>query len=190
MLSRSLEPREHDGMRYVALLRGINVGGNNPVSMAKLKACLETAGFDEVTTYIQSGNVVFTTAISPRDELTRRIEELLTKTFRYPSSVVLRTRKQMHDVVAGAPRGFGENPGKYRYDAIFLKEPLTASTAIKSVATKEGVDEAHAGVGVLYFSRLIAKASQSRLSRVVSLPIYKSMTIRNWNTTTKLLQMM
>jgi len=59
-----------------------------------------------------------------------------------------------------------------------------------SVLTKPGVDQAHAGVGVLYFSRLISKASQSRLSRIVSLPVYQSMTIRNWNTTTALLKMM
>jgi uncharacterized protein (DUF1697 family) len=190
MLSRPIEPRENDGMRYVALLRGINVGGNNPVSMAKLKVCLETAGFEEVTTYIQSGNVIFTAASSPRDELTRRIEVLLTKAFRFPSSVVLRTRKQMQDVVARAPRGFGGNPAKHRYDVIFLKEPLTASTAIESMVAKEGVDAVHPGAGVLYFSRLIAKASQSRLSRIVSMPIYQSLTIRNWNTTTKLLQMM
>jgi uncharacterized protein (DUF1697 family) len=52
------------------------------------------------------------------------------------------------------------------------------------------VDEVTPGRGVLYFSRLISKASQSRLSRVVSLPISKSMTIRNWNTTTRLLRMM
>ena len=61
---------------------------------------------------------------------------------------------------------------------------------MKSVLTKQGVDQAHAGTGVLYFSRLISKASQSQLSRLVSLPIYKSMTIRNWNTTTKLLQLL
>jgi uncharacterized protein (DUF1697 family) len=62
--------------------------------------------------------------------------------------------------------------------------------AMKSVQTKEGVDEARAGIGVLYFSRLISKASQSRLTRLVSLPVYKSMTIRNWNTTTALLRLM
>ena len=57
-------------------------------------------------------------------------------------------------------------------------------------STAPGVDEAHAGPGVLYFSRLISKASQSRLSKIVSSPIYKSVTIRNWNTTTKLLRLM
>jgi len=52
------------------------------------------------------------------------------------------------------------------------------------------VDEVSAGKGVLYFQRLISKATQSQLSRLIALPIYKSITIRNWNTTTKLLQLM
>jgi uncharacterized protein (DUF1697 family) len=71
-----------------------------------------------------------------------------------------------------------------------LKEPLAAKLALPSVPTKPGVDAAHPGIGVLYFSRLSAKASQSRLSRIVSSPIYPSVTIRNWNTTTRLLSMM
>jgi uncharacterized protein (DUF1697 family) len=79
---------------------------------------------------------------------------------------------------------------RYRYDVIFLKEPLAAKVAMKSVPTKPGVDEAHAGTGVLYFSRLIAKATQSRLNKIISSPIYPSVTIRNWKTTTKLLWMM
>ena len=56
-----------------------------------------------------------------------------------------------------------------------------------AIETKEGVDEAWAGKGVLYFSRLDAKASSSRLGKVVARPEYKQMTIRNWRTTTKLL---
>ena len=61
---------------------------------------------------------------------------------------------------------------------------------MKSVKIKEGVDEAHAGSGVLYFSRLTSKASQSYLTRIIGLPVYQDMTIRNWNTTTKLLALM
>ena len=60
---------------------------------------------------------------------------------------------------------------------------------MKSVRTREGVDQAYAGTGVLYFSRLASRASQSQLSRLVSMPVYQSMTIRNWATTTKLRQM-
>ena len=106
--------------------------------------------------------------------------------FDYKASVVLRSDTQMKQVVARAPKGFGTQPDKYRYDAIFLKAPLTAAAAIKDVPLAPGVDAASAGAGVLYFSRLIAQATRSRLGKVAAMPIYKSMTIRNWNTTTAL----
>jgi uncharacterized protein (DUF1697 family) len=178
-------------MRYVALLRGINVGGKNLIKMPALKACFEAGGFEDVVTYIQSGNVVFRAAGSGSAALTRRIEGMLSSTFRgYRASVVLRSHAQMRAVVNGAPKGFGSEPASYRYDVIFLKEPLTASAAVKQVPMRPDVDEVHAGRGVLHFSRLTARAAQSRLSKVVSMPIYQSMIIRNWNTTTKLLRMM
>ncbi len=176
--------------RYVALLRGINIGGKNLIRMAALKACFEGGGFRDVATYIQSGNVLFGSDDAGRAALTRRIEEMLSATFEYRATVVLRTRRQMRDIVERAPEGFGADPDRFRYDVIFLKEPLTAATAVKSVLVREDVDRAHAGAGVLYFSRLVAEASRSQLGRLVSLPVYQSMTIRNWNTTTKLLYLM
>ena len=175
---------------YVALLRGINVGGKNLIRMPALKACFEANGFDDVATYIQSGNVLFGSSETRASELADRIEDVLGQEFGYAATVVVRNRTQMRAIVGRAPKRFGAEPAKYRYDVIFLKEPLTAKTAITSVPTKPGVDEAHAGSGVLYFSRLTSKATQSRLSRIVSSPIYPSVTIRNWNTTTKLLRMM
>ena len=176
--------------QFVALLRGINVGGKNLIKMTELKACFEALGFENVSTYIQSGNVLFRAENSARTKLTSQIEEALSKTFNYKSRVVVRSHKEMKNIVARAPKGFGSDPDTYRYDVIFLKAPLTAAKAMKSVTTKEGVDQAFAGKGVLYFSRLISKATQSHLSRIVSMPVYQSMTIRNWNTTTKLLNMM
>jgi uncharacterized protein (DUF1697 family) len=172
--------------RYVALLRGINVGGKNPIRMTALKACFEDHGFADVTTYIQSGNVVFGAGRSNDAELTERIERMLATAFDYDARVVLRSRTQMRSIVERAPNGFGDEPTTFRYDVLFLKSPLTARAAMQSVPTKEGVDSVHAGSGVLYSSRLTSRASQSRLSRIVSMPIYRSMTIRNWNTTTRL----
>jgi uncharacterized protein (DUF1697 family) len=173
--------------RYVALLRGINVGGKNAIPMPALKTCFEDAGFGDVTTYIQSGNVIFDAPSSSQAELTRRIEGMIRKTFaHYDASVVLRSRSQMRAIVDRAPKGFGTEPSTYRYDVVFLKAPLTAKTAIKDVTTKEGVDRIWTGTGVLYMSRLNSRATQSRLNRIASIPAYKNMTIRNWNTTTKL----
>jgi len=176
--------------RYVALLRGINVGGKNPIPMTALKACFEESGFVDVRTYIQSGNVVFTAPASSQAELTRQVERMLTSAFDYEASVVLRSPTQMRSIVERAPDGFGAEPTRYRYDVIFLKPPLTARTVVESVPTKDGVDRIWAGTGVVYFSRLTSRAAQSRLTRVISMPIYQSMTIRNWNTTTKLLQLL
>ena len=175
--------------QYVALLRGINVGGKNLIRMLALKACFEDLGFEDVRTYIQSGNVLFSTTGS-NATLTKQIEAALSKTFNYESRVVVRSRKQMNDIVTNAPKGFGSDPATYRYNVIFLKEPLTAAKAMKSVTTKAGVDQAFAGKGVLYFSYLISKATQSHVTRIITMPVYQSMTIRNWNTTTKLLNMM
>jgi uncharacterized protein (DUF1697 family) len=175
---------------YVALLRGINVGGKNLIRMPALKACFEANGFEDVVTYIQSGNVLFSAPATPAAELTRRIEAMLAGAFDYVPTVVVRNRKQMRAIVDRAPKGFGSEPTKYRYDVIFLKEPLTARAAIRHVPTNPAVDRGHAGTGVLYFSRLEAKATSSRLNRIVGSPIYPSVTIRNWNTTTKLLSMM
>ena len=176
--------------RYVALLRGINVGGKNAIPMPALKAAFEDHGFDEVRTYIQSGNVVFSTPTSSQAALTREIERMISTAFaHYDASVVLRSRSQMRAVVDRAPKGFGAEPSNYRYDVVFLKAPLTAKTAGKDVPIKEGVDRLWVGTGVLYSSRLISRATQSRFSRIVSLPAYKQMTIRNWNTTTKLAEL-
>ena len=165
-----------DAVRYVALLRGINVGRAKRIAMGDLRAVVERLGFTEVRTLLNSGNVVFTGATAKPQEIATRI--------------VLLSRGQLARIIASAPRGFGAQPGKYRYDVIFLRDPLRAASALKSVPLCPGVDEACGGPGALYFRRLIAGASRSRLARIVSLPIYQHMTIRNWNTTTRLLGLM
>ena len=181
----------HPMSRYVALLRGINVGGKNLIKMPALVACFDKHGFHDVATYIQSGNVLFESTESSSAKLAKRIEEMLVATFHgYRASVVVRSAKEMRNIVKNAPEKFGIDGGRYRYDVIYLKPPLTAAAAMKSVPIKEGVDKAFAGERVLYFSRLISRAAQSRLSRIVSMPMYQNMTIRNWNTTTKLLELM
>ena len=103
-------------------------------------------------TYIQSGNVLFSAPTASNADLVGRIERMLGKAFdHYAASVVLRSQGQMRKVVDEAPDGFGSRPDKYRYEAIFLKAPLTSKTAIKEVEMKEGVDQCWAGNGVLYF---------------------------------------
>ena len=176
--------------RYLVLLRGINVGGKNIIKMADLKASFEAMSFSNVQTYIQSGNVVFQSEDKDKAAITAKIEKGLSKRFNFEAKVVVVSQKELAAIIKAAPEGFGQDDVNFRYDVIFLKEPLTPKEAMQSVKIREGVDTAHAGKQALYFSRLISRASQSYLTKIIGLPVYQNMTIRNWNTTTKLLALM
>jgi uncharacterized protein (DUF1697 family) len=174
------------GEPHVALLRGINVGGRNAVPMKQLAACVEAGDYADVATYIQSGNVLFSTDGTDARGMERDLEERIRAQFGFPVPVVVRSRTEMLETVESAPAGFG-GPD-HRCDVIFLKHPLTADEAFPALPEPvEGVDQAWPGpAGCLYWSRLAERAAKSRLSRIASSPIYPSITVRNWNTTTKL----
>ncbi len=174
---------------YVILLRGINVGGKNKIPMAELKRFLEDQGFTNVITYIQSGNVIVQ---SEQDAQTIRqtVETGLPAKFKLDSaiiSVLVLTREQIQGIVDRKPKGFGEQPEKYHSDVIFLMG-MEAAEAMPIFSPREGVDAVWAGEGVIYSQRLSAQRTKSRLNKIVGTPAYQSMTIRNWNTTTKLLE--
>jgi uncharacterized protein (DUF1697 family) len=176
---------------YLALLRGINVGGKNKVPMAELKACLEDLGCENVQTYIASGNVIFESPKSPA-ELVKQIEETLPKKFKLDSEIIrilILSRDQLRSVVDHAPKGFGAEPGTYHSDAVFLMG-IDADEAIKIFNPREGVDTVWQGDLAIYSQRVSALRTKSRLSAIVASPLYKYLTIRNWNTTTKLLELM
>jgi uncharacterized protein (DUF1697 family) len=172
--------------RYVALLRGVNVGGRNKVAMAELRSAFEADEYEAVRTYINSGNVLFETG-APPDSLEGDLEATLERRFGFPLVVVVRSHDQLRRVVEEAPDGFGTKPDTYHSDVIFLKAPLSSQQAMAVVELREGVDQAWPGTGVLYFARLSERRVQSRMSRIVGTPEYAQMTIRNWKTTTTLL---
>ena len=175
---------------YLALLRGINVGGKNIIRMIELGDFFRAMGFSDVRTYIQSGNVIFCSHEPDPARLTKLLEDSLSKSFDYESRLVLRSYEEMKQIVRKAPRGFGSEPSLYRYDVIFLREPLSGAELIKALRPKEGVDKASAGRSAAYISRSIERASQSSLTRMIRLPLYRDVTVRSWSTTTKLLDMM
>ena len=176
---------------YVILLRGINVGGKNRVPMADLKKCLEEIGFANVSTYIASGNVILKSN-KRAHEVKTLIEAALPENFDLDDEfikVLVLTHKQLQAIIANKPKGFGEQPEKYHSDAIFLMG-IDSARAISVFDPRDGVDQVWQGDGVIYSQRLSAQRTKSRLGRIVGTPAYKSMTIRNWNTTTKLLDLL
>jgi uncharacterized protein (DUF1697 family) len=176
---------------YAILLRGINVGGKNKVPMAGLKKCLEDLGCSDILTYISSGNVIVKSEKSAA-KLKAQIEEVLPKNFKLDSElikVLVLSRKQLQAVVDNKPTGFGEQPQKYHSDAIFLMG-VDVAQAMPIFSPREGVDTIWPGRGVIYSQRLSALRTKSRLNKMMASPLYKSMTIRSWNTTTKLLEIL
>lgn len=176
---------------YVVLLRGINVGGKNKMSMAELKLGLEELGFENVKTYINSGNVLLDSNRST-NQIKDQIEDLLPKKFKLGSSVIkvlVLSKDNLQTVVKQAPKGFGVEPTKYHSDVIFLMD-FEVKEALTVFSPKEGVDRIWPGKNVIYSQRLSAQRTKSRLNRIMGTPAYKSMTIRTWSTTTKLLSIL
>jgi uncharacterized protein (DUF1697 family) len=176
---------------YITLMRGINVGGKNKVPMVGLRKCLEELGFSNVSTYIASGNVILESDKRP-DEIKAQIEQALPKSFKLDNElikVLVLSRNQLQAVINNKPEGFGEQPEKYHSDAIFLMG-IDSAQAMLVFDPREGVDKVWPGDGVIYSQRLSSQRTKSRLSKIIATPVYKSMTIRSWYTTTKLLEIL
>ena len=174
---------------YVALIRGLNVGGKNKVPMDGLKKCVEKLGFSNVSTYIASGNIVIESD-KEADEVRDRIENALPKSFELDDALVkvlLLTQDQLKAVVKNKPKGFGEQPEKDHSDVIFLIG-IDSGRVMPLFKPREGVDRVWPSDGVIYSQRLSSKRTKSRLNRIMATPEFKFMTIRNWSTTTKLLE--
>jgi uncharacterized protein (DUF1697 family) len=174
--------------RYIALLRGINVGGKNPIKMETLRECLMAAGLHDVSTYIASGNVLFTGPNS-----LKKVEEIfdtaLGDAFGYEGPTVIVSESDYKIIIQEAPRGFGSTPDALHSDVAFLKAPYRSAEVIKDVVAlnlRENVDTVAAGTKALYFTRVSAERTKSRMSKITELPSYKSMTIRSWTTVQKI----
>lgn len=174
---------------YVALLRGINVGGRNPVAMQALAACFLDAGYANVRTHLQSGNVLFDAAVTDGAALEGALDELLATAFGVAIPTVVRSRDELDDTIASAPPDHGSPD--LRSDVFFLKRPLTVETAMGQVPElREGVDSIAPGPSALYFSRVAARATKTRITKLMSMSVFQQMTVRTWRTTTRLLQLL
>lgn len=176
-------------MKYIALLRGINVGGKNKVSMSDLKACFEKAGFQNVVTYINSGNVIFESEEQNSVKLMKMCEELLEKTFGFPIRVAIIEANTLKEALEHAPEWWGDDPDS-KHNAIFVIQPGTAEEVIADVGKiKPEHEKLFAFKDVIFWSAPIKTFSHTRWSKVAGTKVYQNITIRNSNTARKLLEL-
>lgn len=174
---------------YAALLRGINVGGNNKVSMAELKACFEAMGFGNVKTYINSGNVIFS-ADSESQKLANQIESALKTKFGFNISVVVKDLVQMAKVVSGIPKKWYGDDTLRRY-IMFLRPSIDKPSIMDGLKIRRpDIEEVTYVPGAILWSAKISELTHSDMVRLASSAIYKEMTIRNLSTTLKVYELM
>ena len=165
-------------MRYVAFLRAVNVGKHNRVKMADLKAIFEGLGFKGVSTYIQSGNVLFDSPAAPSDELAERIEEGLLKLGLGHITTVVRSASDLESVVRICP--FGEAvPGERLGDVTFLRSHRKGTLPDQS--PKGDVIVHHFTGSEVYSRALDTPSGRGDITKLIDKELKVQGTARNWN---------
>jgi uncharacterized protein (DUF1697 family) len=174
---------------FVALLRGVNVGGNNMISMKSLKASFEAMGFTNVSTYINSGNIIFQSKEVDARKLEKKIEQMLSSDYQLESKVVLRSLPEMEKLVKALPRSWGDN-SDWRYNVIFLRHSIDSEKILAELPANSDVEEVLYRPGTLLWSVQASEANRSKFVKLSSRKSFKDMTVRNLNTTRKLCDLM
>jgi uncharacterized protein (DUF1697 family) len=176
-------------MRYLALLRGVNVGGANKVSMADLRAALQGAGMTAVRTYINSGNVIFSTEVLDRVQLTGILTQAIHARTGLDADMQLRDAGELSAIVGAIPAEW-KNDDSMKCDVVFLQADVDRASVLEEMGPRPGVEDAIYVPGAVIWRLDRKDAARNRLTRMVGTPLYKRVTVRNCNTTRKLLELL
>ena len=175
---------------WLVLLRGINVGGKNVIPMQDLRAAFADMGFTDPQTYIQSGNVILGSPRKPAAAAVRRIESGLSRAFGYDARVVVLDVAEMRRVVRDVPADWDAADKEMRYNVLFPVTGVRPQDVLAAVAPKPEVEAVHAGAHAVYWSAPFATLTRTAMIKLSGHPVYKQVTVRNLNTTLKLLSLM
>jgi uncharacterized protein (DUF1697 family) len=174
---------------FVALLRGVNVGGNSMIRMSSLKTSFEKMGFTEVTTYINSGNVIFLAKENDARKLETKIEQMLSKEYQLNSRVVVRSLSEMAKLVKSLPKSWNGD-SSWRYNVIFLRDTIDSKKILAELLVKSDNEEVLYRQGALLWSAKVSQLSRTNMVKLSTRKIYQDMTVRNVNTTKKVYELM
>lgn len=173
---------------YTALLRGINVGGNSKVEMSKLKEIFVGLGFTDVRTYINSGNVIFSSKQMEINELTELVQKTLKKKFGFEIKVLIINEKTLLAIEKKVPAAW-TNDTNQRTDVIFLWNEFDKKATLKEVLINPEVDNLLYTKGAIIWNLKKEHYAKSKMRNFIGTTVYKNMTARNINTVRKLVQL-
>ena len=172
-------------MRYVALLRGINVGGKTLIKMADLKTCIEELGLDDVSTYIASGNVLFGSRARDARRLEKKIEGAIERRFALPVTIVVLDRDAYARIVKAVPESWiGDS--SVRANVAFVRRGTDAKQVVRELHPDPAVEEVKAIDGAVLWATRRDALNKSVMRKLIGGAAYKQLTVRNLNTTLKL----
>jgi len=177
-------------MKYLALLRGVNMIGNNIIIMSELKAAFKNQGFENVATYINSGNVMFSSDIADEATLQYKCEKLISDNFNLNIAVCIISADDLRKTIANAPDWWNNIPDA-KHDAFFVISPMTAAGIFAHMGVVEEKYEqvAHHGK-IVFWSAPMATISRTRWLKISKdKQIYRALTVRSANTALKLAEL-
>ncbi len=172
---------------YISLLRGINVGGNKIIKMADLKKLYESLGFSQITTLLQSGNVVFSSDAAPMPELAQKIEAAIVAAYGFDSKIILRTPEQWHTVIAQHPFSAEQMQDPSKVLVVFLQAmPNDAAHVNGVIASYAGNEQITLRGDTLYVYYPDGMGKSKLDNTFIEKKLKLIGTARNWNTIQKL----
>jgi len=174
---------------FVALLRGVNVGGKNMISMKSLKESFEKLGFAAVTTYINSGNIIFKTKEADARKLEQKIEQMLARDYELGSKVVVRSLPEMESLVQSFPKNWNSDSA-WRYNVVYLRHTIDSEKILAELEIRKDIEEVFYRPGTLLWSSQMSALKGTEGLQFSSRKMGQEITVRNTNTTRKLCDLM
>jgi uncharacterized protein (DUF1697 family) len=176
-------------VRYVALLRGINVGGKALIRMAELKACVEGLGMERVSTYIASGNVLFEAGRRSAAALESELEQAIEGAFGLPVKVIVLDRAAYGRIVAAIPKEWVGDADR-RANVAFVRRGTDAREVVRALQPDPAVETVKAIDGAILWATRRDSLNRSVMRKLIGGAAYRELTVRNLNTTLKLYELL
>lgn len=177
--------------RYIAFLRGVNISGKNIVPMAELKKGFEELDFSEVKTYLNSGNVVFSSAEDNIGVLTSQTETMINRQFGLNIPVFVISKEKLEDILLNAPEWWGDEKKEVYDNLIFIMPPATFAEVWGEIGEpKEELEKIKEYREAIFWSFNRKDYQKTKWwSRTASANISSKLTIRTANTVRKIVEM-
>ncbi len=176
-------------MVYVALLRGINVGGKNKIDMKLLKQSFEKAGMNDVMTYINTGNIIFSHNGQNKTELSCILEEVIHHDFGYQIKVVILSIDDVSVIMNAIPETW-RNDKDMKSDIMFLWDEIDDESVLEKLVIKPDIETVKYVPGAILWSVDKKNVTKSGMTKIIGTKLYKQVTVRNVNTARKIYELM